>query len=287
MKILVTGATGALGTAVINTLTQELPAGDIAVLTRREAGRADFAARGFRAHLGDYDDPQALRRAMQGVATVLLIAAGDQGDRLQQHRNVIDAAVATGVGCIAYTSRALRDPATLVNNLMREHVQTEDYIRQSGLRYVIFRNSLYLDAIPLFVGREVLETGIYQPAGDGRVAYSLRAEQGEAMARVLLREDCTDLVYHFTGESACSYGDVAAALGRLAGREVPYHNVEVAAYRRMMEARGVPPAMIEKIVAFNADIRNDQESLVTGDLAAQLGRPPTALQAGLKLLFGL
>ena len=134
---------------------------------------------------------------------MLLISAGDRGDRMQQHRNMIDAAVASGVGCIAYTSRSLRDRTTLANALMSEHFQTEDYIKQSGLSYTLFRNALYMDTLPFFIGQRALKSGsIQQPAGDGKVAFALRAEQGEAMANVLLQENCRNRSYQFTGSAA-------------------------------------------------------------------------------------
>ena len=88
--------------------------------------------------------------------------------------------------------------ATLVNKLMVEHFETEDYIIASGLQYTFFRNILYMDAIPQFIGGKVaLERGIFLPAGDGKVAFALRSEMGEAMANVLLSEDCSNKIYNF------------------------------------------------------------------------------------------
>lgn len=287
MKILVTGATGFLGGAVIETLLKKIPANQIAVLTRKEEKRLAFQSKGFHAHLGDYDDVVALEKAMQDVDTVLLISAGDEGDRMQQHKNVIDAAKKTGVACIAYTSRSLRDRKTLSNELMKGHFLTEDYIKASGLKYTIFRNALYMDAIPLFVGKQVFETGILQPAGDGKVAYALRKEQGEAMANVLATEACVNKMYQFTGNEACSFYDVASALTQLSGKEVNYNAVETPAFEAMMKERGVPEGMVKKIVDFDLDIKNGQESVVTNDLENKLGRKPISLKHGLKILFEL
>ena len=97
MKILVTGATGILGGSVIKTLLEKIPSNLISILTRKEEKRLQFQSKGFNAFLGDYNDIGAIEKAMTGVDTVLLISGGDQGDRMQEHRNVIDTAKKCGV----------------------------------------------------------------------------------------------------------------------------------------------------------------------------------------------
>ncbi len=286
-KILVTGATGILGTAVIETLLKKIPANQISIITRKEEKRAEFESKGFNAFLGSYDNKTSLEKAMLEVDTVLLISSGDQGDRMQEHKNIIDAAVNVGVPNIAYTSRSLQDRATLANKLMLDHFETEDYIKESRLKYTIFRNVLYMDVIPLFVGRDVFEKGIFQPAGDGKVAFALRKEMGEAMANVLLNEPCENKTYKFTGNEIYSFYDVAAVLKDLSGKEVKYTPVEIAAFETMMLQKGLPKPMVKKIIDFNTDIKNNQEAEITNDLEIKLGRKPASLKEGLKILFEL
>lgn len=286
MNILVTGAAGNLGGTVIETLLKKIPAQQIAALVRKEEKQVELQSKGLQAYRGDYDDIDSLEKAMNGADTVLLISSGDEGDRMQQHRNVVDAAKKAGVTCIAYTSRSLRDRSSLSNKLMIEHFETEDYIKESGLKYAIFRNALYMDVIPLFVGKQVFETGIFQPAGEGKVAFALRKEQGEAMANVLVNEDCDNKVYRFTGSEAYSFYDVASVLTELSGKEVKYMPVEVPAFKAMMKEKGLPELMVQKIIDFNTDIKNGQEAEVTNDLENKLGHKPASLKEGLKTLFG-
>jgi NAD(P)H dehydrogenase (quinone) len=287
MRILVTGASGQLGSAVIETLLKKMPARQITALTRDEAKIAGAKAKGVQVALGNYDDVGSLQTAMRGIDTVLLVSASDQGDRMQQHKNVVDAAKSAGVPGIAYTSRALRHRDALANPLMLEHFQTEDYIRASGLAYTIFRNALYMDVLPLFVGKQVFETGIFQPAGDGKVAFALRTELGEAIANVLSAETCENKIYTFTGSAAYSFYDVAAVLSRLSGKEVKYTAVDVPAFEKRMKERGLPEMMVRKIVDFNTDIKNGQEAGITADLENTLGRRPATLADGLGVLFKL
>jgi NAD(P)H dehydrogenase (quinone) len=288
MKILITGATGHLGSAVITQLLTKIKPEQISIITRNEEKRAEFQAKGFNAYLGSYDDIIAVEKAMNGVDTVLLISSGDQGDRMQEHKNVIDVAKKMGVKNIAYTSRCLRDRNTLANQLMVEHFDTEDYIKSSGLKYTFFRNILYLDAIPQFIGGNIaLERGIYLPAGDGKVSFALRSEMGEAMANVLLNDEFNNCVYNFTGDKVYSFYDVATSLSELSGKEIKYNNVETIVFEGMMKQRNLPELVIKKIVDFITDIKNNQEIEVFDDLEKAINRKPTGLKEGLKILFDL
>lgn len=286
--MLVTGATGHLGTAVIEAALKQIPANQISALVREESKGDVLRSKGVRVVVGNYDNVHSLEAAMKGVEKVLLISSTDEGNRIQQHRNVVDTAKKMGVDCIAYTSRSLRDKNTVVNQLMMEHFETEDYIKQSGLKYTIFRNILYMDAIPQFIGGAMaLERGIFQPAGDGKVAFALRSEMGEAMANVLLKEECENKTYNFTGDKAYSFYDIATALTELSGKEVKYNDVETVVFEGMMKQRNVPDSMIKKIVGFITDIKQNQEAVISNELELTLGRKPTSLKDGLKKIFGL
>lgn len=286
-NILVTGATGILGTAFIKSLLKQMQPNQISVITRKEEKRAELEKQGFQAYLGDYNDTTALEKAMNGVDTVLLISSGDQGDRMQEHKNVVNSAKKMKVKNIAYTSRSLVNRERLSNKLMEEHFLTEDYIKQSGLNYIIFQNALYMDTIPVFVGQEVFQKGIFMPAGNGKVAFALREEQAEAMANAMLNEPFENQTYKFTGNEAYSFYDVAKALTELSGKEVKYNAVEVADFKSNMMQKGLPEPMVQKIVDFNVDIKNGQEATITNELEKKLGRKPTNLKEGLKQLFNL
>ncbi|WP_437373172.1 SDR family oxidoreductase [Maribacter litoralis] len=286
-NILVTGATGILGTAFIKSLLKQMQPNQISVITRKEEKRAELEKQGFQAYLGDYNDTTALEKAMNGVDTVLLISSGDQGDRMQEHKNVVNSAKKMKVKNIAYTSRSLVNRERLSNKLMEEHFLTEDYIKQSGLNYIIFQNALYMDTIPVFVGQEVFQKGIFMPAGNGKVAFALREEQAEAMANTMLNEPFENQTYKFTGNEAYSFYDVAKALTELSGKEVKYNAVEVADFKSNMKQKGLPEPMVQKIVDFNVDIKNGQEATITNELEKKLGRKPTNLKEGLKQLFNL
>jgi NAD(P)H dehydrogenase (quinone) len=284
--ILITGATGHLGTAVIKNLLKQTSANQIAAFVRDESKASALRAYGVEIRVGSYDDTASIDQAMKGIKKVLLIAGTDEENRLQQHQNVVDAAKKAGVQCVTYTSRNLKDPNTLVNKLMVGHFQTEDYIKASGLDYAIFRNVLYMDTIPQFVGGEsVLDTGINLPTGDGRVSFALRSEMGEAIADVLLESACSNRIYNLTGSETYSFDDVAATLSDLSGKKVAYTPAEKSVFETQMKERGTPETVVQKVVGFLTDIKNGQEEAISSDLENLLGRKPASLKQGLKVLF--
>ncbi|WP_229374765.1 NAD(P)H-binding protein [Fibrella rubiginis] len=89
--ILVTGATGHLGSATLSFLLNKIPASQLVGLVRDESKATDLKGKGITVRVGTYDDTASLGNAMQGIDTVLLIAGTDEENRLRQHSNVVDA----------------------------------------------------------------------------------------------------------------------------------------------------------------------------------------------------
>lgn len=285
--ILITGATGKLGSAVIETLLTKKPANEIAAFVRDEEKAADLKAKGIRIQVGDYDNIPSLESAMKGVKKVLLISGGNAPNIVEQHKNVIDAAKKTGVICFAYTGRALKDRSTLNSKFMDTHFQTDDIIMESEMNYMLFRNILYMDSLLFALGTDVIEKGINLPTGDGKVAFALRSEMGEAIANVLLEEGCDNKIYNFTGAKSYSYEDIASTLSELTGKTVQYNQVKPEMFVERLTERGIPEQIAHHVLDSMLDIKNGQENVVTTDLENKLGRKPATLEEGLKILFRL
>lgn len=285
-KILVTGATGQMGNTVITTLLKKIAPQQINVISRKDEKLAGLKSKGLNTFIGSYEDVNSLEKAIDSVDTVLLISGGDQGDRMQEHRNVVDTAKKMGVQNIAYTSRALKDKTTLQNKLMEDHFDTEDYIKQSGLNYTIFQNGLYMEFLQFIINKDQMEKGIFLPTGEGKVAFTLRSDQAEAIANVLLNDNFENKTYQFTNNETYSFFDVATILSSLSGKNIKYTPIELSAFSETMKQRGVPTVAINKMGGFLMDIKNNQETVVTNDLETKLGRKPATLQEGLKVIFG-
>jgi NAD(P)H dehydrogenase (quinone) len=286
--LLVTGATGQLGSAVVRRLLERTDATNVAALVRDETKATGLASLGVKVRVGDYDDTEALDRALVGVDRVLLIAGNDPARRVQQHQNVIDACLRAGVDLLGFASRALRDIEESKNTLMGDYFDTEDRIRSSGLRHVVFRNALYLDTVPLYIGgTAAFDNGIRLPAGDGRVAYVLRRELGEALANGMLDHTGGDRTHVLAATTASSFADVAAALTRISGKAVTYTPISDDDYVQAAVSRGFPEDNVRRFLGFFYDIRDNQLNQTGPDLESLLGREPSTLDQGLAELFSL
>ena len=103
MTIVVTGATGHLGRLVVESLlARGVPATDI-VATGRSVEKLDGL--GVTVRAASYDEPESLRAAFAGADTLIFVSSSTTGEpRVAQHRNVVEAAKAAGVGRVIYTS---------------------------------------------------------------------------------------------------------------------------------------------------------------------------------------
>lgn len=279
-NILITGATGQLGHAVVTHLLDRVPADHIHILARDAAKAADLAAQGVHVHVGDYHDPASLAAAMQGIDKVLLISTSDFNDRTGQHRNVVDAAKAAGVGHILYTGVTMGDiHSSPLQPLLISHFETEDYIRASGLTYTFLQNSLYAEVIPMFLGAGVLETGVFFPAGTGKVAFVVRADLAEATAIVLSTPGHENQSYPLSNTVAHSFGEVADILSDIAGKAVPYINPDPAAFEAALRQFGLPEHIVQMSALFAAGMARDEFNRPDGTLERLLGRPQTDLRS--------
>lgn len=284
--ILVTGATGHLGSLVVENLLKEISANQIAVLVRDENKATDLKAKGVHIRVGSYQDKASLEAAFQGVDKLLLISSNDFNDRIGQHKNVVDAAKNAGVKHIFYTGVSLKDiENSPIKPLLGDHYETEDYIKASGLTYTFLQNSLYFEVIPMFVGANVLETGIYFSAGDGKVAFASRHDLGEATANILTTVGHENKTYNLTGSEAYSFADIANELSELSSKTITYVNPEADAFEAMLKQFGLPDGIVLMSVLFAAAIKNDDFNLPNNTLEQLLGRKTTDLKSFLKSTY--
>ena len=225
--IAVTGATGVLGSRVVQRLAG---ADDIALrLVVRDAARAPQVPDAeVVANPGGFGDPAALQAALTGADTVYLVSAAEHENRLAQHFAAVDAAVAAGVQRIVYTSFLNASPDA-VFTLVRQHAATEDRIRRSGVRATFLRHSMYADFVPFFATVEDGGAVIAAPAGTGRTSFVSRDDLADVGAAVLL-DDSGDLdgqALEVTGPEALSMAEAADVLTEVTGRPVAYRDQTV------------------------------------------------------------
>jgi NAD(P)H dehydrogenase (quinone) len=265
----VTGATGELGGRVARRLADRGVAQRLVV--RDPAGAPELP--GTEVVRAAYGDGRAMRRALDGADTLLLVSASEDVDRVRLHTGAVDAAVAAGVRRIVYTSFLACAPDASFT-FARDHWHTEQHVRGSGLRHTFLRDSLYLDYVPLLVGGDGVIRG---PAGDGRVAAVARDDIADAVVAVLLGDGHDGRTYDLTGPEAFTLHQAAEALSRASGRSVTYRAETLDEAYASRAGYGAPHWEVTGWVTTYTAIAAGELDVVTDDVARVAGHPPMGL----------
>ncbi|MNS07592.1 Quinone oxidoreductase 2 [compost metagenome] len=287
-KILITGASGNFGKTTIDFLLKKgIPANTISALVRDEAKGADLKAKGINIKIGDYDNYESLVAAFKGIDKLVLVSGTDIVNRGKQQENVVKAAKEAGVKHILYTSfeRKNETETSPIAFLAKSHIDTDNAIKASGMTYTIFRNNLYLDVLPMFLGEQVLETGIFFPAGETKSAFALRSDLAEATANVLTSEGHENKEYAMNNVENYSFQEVADVLGKIANKKIDYINPDADVYTDALSTAGVPAEYIGMFAGFAEAIKQGEFNSSKTDLENLLGRKPTSLEDFLKQVY--
>lgn len=287
--ILITGATGHFGATTIDFLLKKgISANNIAALVRDEAKAGDLKAKGITILTGDYDDYDSLVNAFKGIDKLLFVSGSDVVNRGQQHENVVKAAQEAGVGHIIYTSfvRKNETETSPVYIVAKSHLSTEKALKESGLAYTILRNNIYADYIPMFIGQNVTETGIFFPAGDTPVAFTLRNDMAEAAANILISEGHENKDYLISNTEAVTFHDIARIISEASGKEVGYISPDSETFVEVLTKAGLPAEMIGVTAGFAEAFKQGEFSSTETDLETLLGRKPGSVKDFLVGVYG-
>ncbi|GAB7042678.1 MULTISPECIES: NAD(P)H-binding protein [Catenuloplanes] len=273
--IVVTGATGHLGRLVVEDLLERgVPAGEIVAAARTPEKAADLAARGVQVREADYDRPETLATAFAGATKVLLVSS-EPGNRVAQHRAVVDAAKAAGAGLLAYTSILNADTTEM--HLAADHQATEAAIKESGLPYVFLRNSWYFEN---YTGQfpQTLQNGaILGAAGDGRIAAAARADYAAAAGAVLTSDGPVGVAYELGGDVPITLAELAAEVTAQSGTQVVYRDLPADEFEKALAGFGMPAPVAALFADVDVNIARGALNTGSGDLSRLIGRPTTPL----------
>jgi NAD(P)H dehydrogenase (quinone) len=270
-RVGVTGATGRLGGRVARRLAA---AGVPQRLVVRDPARAPELP-GAEVARAAFADPDAVRTALEGLDTVLMVSAAEAPDRLQQHLTFVDAAAAAGVGHIVYLSfhNAAADSTF---TLARDHHATEQHIVAAGVVPTFLRDNLYADFLAALVGADGVIRG---PAGSGRFAPVVLDDVAEAAAAVLRDPSAhADSTYSLTGPEAVSLDEVAGILTAATGTPVRYQPETLEQAYASRAGSGAPPWKLDAWVSTYLAIADGSLADVTGDVERLTGHPATSVR---------
>lgn len=278
----VTGATGQLGSRIVRSLLDRVPAERIGVSVRDAASAADLTARGVRVREADFLDPDALAHAFEGAERVLVVSAAirDAAQAAQAHRAAVDAARAVGAERVLYTSHQAASPASQFSPA-RGHAATEEHLAAGG-PFTALRNGFYATTVPYLLG-DALTTGELVAPADGPVSWTGHDDLAEAAALTLLADDPVDgPTAPLTGPEALDLAAVARLSSELSGRPVRRVVVDDEQWLADQAAAGVPVRAAEFTLGMFRASRAGEFSVVDPTLPELLGRPATPLRTFLE-----
>jgi NAD(P)H dehydrogenase (quinone) len=276
--IVVTGATGKLGRAIVEDLLQRLPANEV-VASVRDADKAKgLAARGVDVRTGDFADAAGLRKAFAGAGQVLIVSADKLGEEaLQLHRTAINTAQEVGVRRILYTSHMGARPASPFLPA-DQHAGTEADLAASGLTYTSLRHGFYAESCLQMIG-DSLRTGDLRTPEDGPVSWTARADLAEADAAILAGDEQWDgITPPLTASRAVTMAELASIASEVLGRDVRHTIVSDEEWRDGKVAAGMPAIYAEMLLGTFRAARRGDFAATDPSLERLLGRSPRTMR---------
>lgn len=289
-KIVITGASGHYGRQATDKLIAMGRASDLILITRSPDKLADRAGQGCDVRFGDFDRPESLVAAVQGADKMLLISGTRVGARVVQHKAAIDAAVAAGVGHIAYTSFvdiAEDNPAIVTV----DHRDTERLIVASGMAWTMLRDAHYADAMILNAAPGFIASGVWLTSTNGgREAMVWREDCVDSAVAVLTTPGHVNKIYRITGPNRENFAEVAAMLNGILGSSIALVETDDDGMYAMFDAMGIPrepvddlsvaglPWNSDDMVSFERAIREGFLDVCTDDVERLIGRKPRSVR---------
>ncbi len=282
--ILVTGANGNLGSETIQKLRQKNPGLPVAGFVRSEEKGAGLKKLGVEIRIGDYLDVDSVKKVLHGVDTLLLISSSTLEKRVEQHKNVIDAAGQSGVQHIFYTSMLRAEK--LLSPLNPDHYETEKLLKASGIPFTIHRHTFYTEFFPAILGNAA-ETGQWHFPGAGKAMnFAYRKEMAEALA-INLAESSKhqNKTFEITSAKAFTFQEYARMVGEACGKTISYKDLTVDEYINQLKEAGLPAHVVELGEVSAKTIVNGALDFTSGDLEMVLGRKPKSTADFIKEYF--
>lgn len=269
-KIAVTGVTGNLGGMVSRLCKKN------GIEVRNLARNVEKAEKlGFsNVFKSSYDKSEDTVKSLKGIEVLFMVSGSENPNRVQQHKDFIDAAKIAEVSHIIYLS-FYNASKNSIFTLGRDHYATEEYIKENGFKYTFLRDNFYVD---FFVDlcREYGE--IKGPAGNGKVSAVVRSDVSEVVAKILENPGkCENQTLNMTGPEELSMDEIVKTVSKYFGKEIKYIEETV---EEAYESRKIWKAEqweYDSWVSTYTAIAENEQSGISNDIEKVLGRKATSL----------
>ena len=268
--ILATGATGTVGSTVIDALSGSDDR--VRVATRDiEAARAELP--GVDDYVTfDFAHPETWGPTLAGVDRLFLVRPPVV--RVDPIREFVDAAARVGVGHVVYLSVLGTE-----KNPLLPHRRIERRIESSGVRHTFLRASFFMQDLVENHRRDIVEHDeVFVPAGAGETSFVDARDVGAATALALTEPGHAGRAYDLTGPEALTYSEVADVFTEVLGRRITYADPSLLAFARRMRSRGTPLPFVVVMLGIYTTARLGLAGRVTRDVETVIGREPIDLR---------
>lgn len=269
-KIAVTGVTGNLGGMVARLCKKNK------IEVRNLARNVEKAEKlGFyNVFKSSYDKSADTVKSLEGIEVLFMVSVSENPNRVQQHKDFIDAAKVAGVSHIIYLS-FYNASKNSIFTLGRDHYATEEYIKENGFKYTFLRDNFYAD---FFVDlcREYGE--IKGPAGNGKVSAVVRSDVSEVAAKILENPGkWENQTLNMTGPEELSMAEIVKAVSEYFGKEIKYIEETVEEAYELRKIWKAEQWEYDSWVSTYTAISENEQSGISNDIEKILGRKAASL----------
>lgn len=267
-SILVTGATGNTGRAIVDALVER--GAPVRAMVRAESDRSKLRPE-VEGVVADFDDSAAVAAALDGAERAYLVTPSSEQVEEQQKRFAELAAKAGTRHLVVLSQLGAQEHSP--DRFLRYHGAVEQHVRDLGIRYTFLRPNLYLQGLLTFAGSIAAEDTFYAPIGDARVS-AVDVRDIAAVAAVVLTESGHECAtYTLTGPQPITHAQIAAALTAALGREVTFTNVPPEAFAASIRNL-LPPWQVDGLLEDYAHYRRGKAAAVSPVVEEITGTAP-------------
>jgi len=280
--IAITGTNGKLGQAIVAALRDRVSPQQVRLTARTPEKLSKAKSLGFDVARADYDDPASMEKSFAGIEALMLISGMGPNDvRIANHRAAIDAAKKVGCRKVIFTSFINPVPQTKFVWAI-PHIDTEAYLKASGLSYVILRDNQYCSNLDSLLVKAI-ETGIFAvPGASGKVAYITHQDIAAAIIGVMTGKGQDNRIYELTGPEAFNAYDIAAVMSESLNRKITAVEATYDDFAAYFRSIGMPEFVVEGMLSMYAASGAGEYSAISNDVTMLAGRPPVSLREYIK-----